>query len=122
MSAIGILSIMMVSTVERTREIGLRRAVGASRTAVIVEILMEACMLAVIGACLGLIAASVLAAPLSTLLSVNAAQPVESLAHLSVERSRPLGLSIAVGVIAGLFPAVQASVQSPVDALREMTL
>ena len=122
-SAIGILSIMMVSTVERTREIGLRRAVGASRTAVIVEILMEACMLAVIGACLGLIAASVLATPLSTLLSVNAAQPVKSLAHLSVGAiAASLGLSIAVGVIAGLFPAVQASVQSPVDALREMTL
>lgn len=121
-SAIGILSIMMVSTVERTREIGLRRAIGASRLAVVVEILIEACMLATIGACLGLIAASVLAAPLSTLLSTNAEQPLESLARLSLSAvAASLGLSIAVGAVAGLFPAIQASLQSPVDALRDMT-
>jgi len=122
-SLIGILSIMMVSSLERTREIGLRRALGATRLAVVIEILMEACMLAVIGACLGLVAASFLTDPLSALLSTNYARPVEGLKRLGLGAiTASLGLSVIVGIISGLFPAIQASLRSPVEALRDTAL
>lgn len=120
-SSIGVLSVMMVSVVERTREIGLRRAVGASRRAVVVEILVEAGLLATVGAVIGLVAASFTAGPLSEMLSVGyAARLPDSLGRIGIlPAALSLCLSVLVGIIAGLLPAIQASMRSAVDALRD---
>lgn len=122
-SSIGILSIMMVSVVERTREIGMRREIGASRREVVIEILMEAGLLAAAGACVGLVLAALGAGPLAELTSgAYAVDPSDSLARLGIQPALvSLLLSVAIGLLAGLYPALQAARRPPVDALRELT-
>ena len=121
-SSIGILSIMMVSVVERTREIGLRREIGASRSAVVFEIVAEAGLLAAAGAFIGLIAAWFCAEPLAGLMSVSSAvEPRESLKRIGLApAAASVLISVAIGLLAGLYPAIQAARRPPVDALREL--
>lgn len=122
-SSIGILSIMMVSVVERTREIGMRREIGASRGEVVTEILMEAGLLAAAGACVGLILAMLGASPLAELaVGGNAVNSSDGIARLGLQPAVvSLLVSVAIGLLAGLYPALQAARRAPVDALRELT-
>jgi ABC-type antimicrobial peptide transport system permease subunit len=122
-SSIGILSVMMVSVVERTREIGLRREIGASRFAVVFEIVTEAGLLAAAGALIGLVAAWFAAEPLAQLLMMSStAEPQESLKRIGfAPAAASVLLSVAIGLLAGLWPAIQAARRPPVDALREPT-
>jgi len=108
---IGIMNIMLVSVTERTREIGIRMAVGARPNDVLAQFLVESLVLALAGGLLGIAlgvgVAELLARKLEWLLIVRA-----DVVLLSV------GVSAAVGVIFGLYPALKASRLDPIQALR----
>ncbi len=108
----GIMNIMLVSVTERTREIGVRMAVGAQRTDILTQFLAESSMICVVGAPLGILLGwmlnDVVAAYLAPLKPVLAPKIV----LIAVV------VAIATGVISGLYPAWRASRQDPVEALR----
>jgi putative ABC transport system permease protein len=108
---VGILAVMLISVRERTREIGVRRAVGATERAILVQFLVEAAMLSltgsVVGAGLGLAAAAVAARFTQWGMGVSIPAIVGAMAF-----------SIALGVIFGLYPARRASRLNPIQALR----
>ena len=119
---IGVLNIMLVSVTDRTREIGTRKAVGASEPAILTQFIIEAVALAGLGGLLGvglgvgLIVAMILAAPL-----LDKAGGV--FAHFTPVLSLPpilfaFGISLAIGVTAGGYPAWRASRLNPIEALR----
>ena len=108
---IGIMNIMLVSVTERTREIGLRMAVGARRRDILMQFLVESMMLSGIGGSIG-VALGVAAA---TILSRTAGWPI----LISVGYSLiSLGFSCAVGIFFGFYPAWRAARLNPIEALR----
>ena len=120
-SAIGILSIMLVSVVERTREIGLRQALGASKRIIVGQILNESLVFSAAGSVLGLIAAYFTApALISTILEEAIYTSLSDVGGLH-PHAAALALLVAVvmGQLFGLYPAWQAAKMAPVDALRE---
>ena len=114
---VGIMNIMLVSVTERTREIGLRKAVGATEKNILTQFLLEATTLTFIGGIIGIILgasfAFITSLILSRVLAVNWAFvfPVQA-ALLG------LGVAAGVGLVFGLYPARQASIKSPIEALR----
>jgi len=108
---VGILAVMLISVRERTREIGVRRAVGATRQAILVQFLVEAALLSltgsVVGAGLGLVAAAITARLTQWGMGVSVPAIVGAMA-----------VSIAIGVFFGLYPARRASLLNPIQALR----
>ena len=120
-SAIGILSIMLVSVVERTREIGLRQALGASKRIIVGQILNESLVFSAAGSVLGLIAAYFTGpALISTILEEAIYTSLSDVGGLH-PHAAALALLVAVvmGQLFGLYPAWQAAKMAPVDALRE---
>lgn len=108
---VGIMNIMMVSVTERTREIGIRKAVGARSRDVLTQFLVEAAVLSGLGGLLGLAAAVGLAK------LIDSATPMPaSVEPWSVFLA--LGVSIAVGVFFGFYPASKAAKMDPIVALR----
>jgi putative ABC transport system permease protein len=107
--AIGIMNIMFVSVTERTREIGVRKAIGAKTWSILLQFLMEAAIICLMGGIIGLM----ISFPLSLIINqfLPTSMPV-SIALLA------LLISILVGVISGFLPAYKASRLNPVDALR----
>ncbi|MDY7109347.1 MAG: ABC transporter permease [Planctomycetota bacterium] len=112
---IGIMNIMLVSVSERTREIGLRKAVGATPGAILMQFLLEAITLCLLGGFLGVAAGEGLAFAARHLLADyeldQAAVPMWAIIMA-------FGFSAAVGVIFGMFPAIKASRLDPIEALR----
>ncbi|HOO70615.1 MAG TPA: ABC transporter permease [Spirochaetota bacterium] len=108
---IGIMNIMLVTVKERTREIGLRKAIGARKKDILLQFLIESVLLTSTGGMFGIASGSVL----SFILGSLAQWPV-SVTLLSVVMSTVF--SVLVGVFFGLWPAVQASRLKPVEALR----
>lgn len=108
---IGIMNIMLVSVSERTGEIGLRKAVGATRRAILLQFLIEAVILSVIGGLLGIL----VGAGSSLALSRISGWAVY-VSPFSVALA--FGFSATVGVVFGFWPARKASLLSPIDALR----
>jgi ABC-type antimicrobial peptide transport system permease subunit len=108
---IGVMNVMLVSVSERTREIGVRMAVGARGWDVVAQFLLEAVLLSAGGGLIG-IAVGVLTVPLAASLNQGAA--------LLDPRSAPLafGVSLATGLIFGIYPALRASQLDPIEALR----
>jgi putative ABC transport system permease protein len=108
---IGIMNIMLVAVTERTREIGVRKALGAPRRAILTQFLIEAVMLTAAGGVLGVL----LGAGISW--TVRAVSPLPTyVSPVSVVIG--LTVSAAVGLFSGLFPAMRASRLDPVEALR----
>ncbi len=108
---IGVMAIMSISVTERTREIGVRKALGARRAEILFQFLMEAAALTSIGGVLGI----VLGAGVGGLVHLLAGLPI-SLPWWSFAIG--LGFSASVGIFFGMYPAVKASRLDPIEALR----
>jgi len=108
---IGIMNIMLVSVTERTREIGIRKAVGAKRSDILWQFLIESIVLSVVGGVVGIafgLGVALLVKRLAQLTTYVSAQAV----------TLAVGFSIAVGLFFGIYPASRASNLNPIDALR----
>jgi putative ABC transport system permease protein len=117
--AIGVLNIMLVSVTERTQEIGIRKAIGATRRAILQQFLVEAVVLAGLGGLIGIavgVGLSVLGARIAPALGPTLSNFAPTVSVPSVLLS--FGISLAIGIIAGGYPANRAARLRPVDALR----
>jgi putative ABC transport system permease protein len=108
---IGIMNIMLVSVTERTREIGLRMAIGAKGSDVLLQFLVEAIALSLIGGGIGIALGFGLAEGMSRWMSWPAKVPVNAVAMA-------FGFAALVGIFFGFYPAQKASRLDPIDALR----
>jgi putative ABC transport system permease protein len=109
---VGVMNIMLVSVTERTREIGLRKAVGAFRRDIVLQFLTEATTLSLLGGAIGVVLG--IAVP-AVIKRVFEALPAETPIWAIVVG---LAVSISVGIFFGLYPAVKASRLDPIEALR----
>ena len=107
------MNIMLVSVSERTREIGLRKAVGAKPTAILTQFLVEAVVLCMIGGLIGIGLGHGLAALISKSAPLMEGSKIPGWAVLL-----SFGFSAFVGVVFGMFPAIKAARLNPIDALR----
>ena len=108
---IGIMNIMLVSVTERTREIGIRKAIGAKRRNILLQFLIESVVLSGMGGVLGLLLGYATMTVFERYFGMEVAATVE-VAQLA------LGFSMFVGVVFGLYPANKASKLKPIDALH----
>ncbi len=115
-AGVGILNIMLVTVAERTREIGLRKAVGASNAAIRNQFLFEAGTLTLLGGLLGIVGGVVVSFLAALLMRKLGYDWAFVISPLSIVLS--VGVSILTGVIFGLYPALKAAKLSPIDALR----
>ena len=108
---IGIMNIMLVSVTERTREIGIRKAIGAQRSDILIQFLIEAIVLSLLGGLIGLALGMLGAALLSAYMGMTI-QVSLGIAAIAI------GFSVLVGVVFGVYPAAKASRLHPIEALR----
>lgn len=108
---IGIMNIMLVGVAERTREIGLRKAVGASHGNIVWQFLMEALIMGVVGGFLGYVGGYIIAFAISAFLTFTPAFTWQIAAAA-------FGLSVAVGTTFGIYPALRAARKNPIESLR----
>ena len=108
---IGIMNIMLVSVTERTREIGLRKAVGAKRESILSQFLLESVVMCTVGGLLGIVFGSVGVIGVAKLLQVP---PLVNSQAIVLS----FGFSALVGLFFGLYPALRASALQPIEALR----
>jgi putative ABC transport system permease protein len=108
---IGIMNIMLASVTERTREIGIRRAIGAKRRQIVSQFLVETVVLSTAGGLIG-VGIGVLIPWIITRLAEMPTQVTAWSLALSV------GISMGVGVVFGLYPAIRAAMLDPIVALR----
>jgi len=109
---IGIMNIMLVTVTERTREIGIRRAIGAERRSIVVQFLIEAAMICGIGGVIGIlfgVLGTLIAGKLLLKMTIFPAAWITLFAFL---------LSVALGILFGIYPAAKAAKLQPVEALR----
>ena len=108
---IGIMNIMMVSVTERTREIGIRKAIGATYNSIMLQFLIESTMISILGGIIGII------------IGVGAAQAISKFGNFTTVISSlsiiaSFGFSLFVGIFFGMLPARKAARLDPIDALR----
>ncbi|MDN5277077.1 MAG: putative transport system permease protein [Clostridiales bacterium] len=108
---IGIMNIMLVSVTERTREIGIRKAIGAKKRDILIQFLIESAVLSGLGGVLGIMLGFAGVSFLSRILNIPAAISADVVLLAT-------GFSVGVGVIFGLYPASKAASLNPIDALR----
>ena len=109
---IGIMNIMLVSVTERTREIGIRKAVGAKRRDLLTQFLIEAIVLSLAGGIIGILAGIGGAQVVSPMLGTD--QPIVTSGSMLMA----LGVSVAIGLFFGIYPAARAAALHPIEALR----
>ena len=108
---IGIMNIMLVSVTERTREIGIRKALGATYNVIVTQFLIEAVVISLMGGIIGII------------FGIGASQLISKFSGMSTVLSIPtiflsFGFSIAIGLVFGVYPARKAARLNPIDALH----
>jgi putative ABC transport system permease protein len=108
---VGVVAIMMISVTERTREIGVRKAMGATRREILWQFLVEAATLTLIGGAIGMIVGWTISLIVASATPIPAKVPLWSVAAA-------LGASVLTGVLFGLYPAARAARLDPVEALR----
>jgi putative ABC transport system permease protein len=107
---VGVMNIMFVSVTERTREIGIRKAIGAKRRAILTQFLFESSVICLVGGVIGIALSFAAAEAIDRLLMpASVSLPIVGVA---------LGVSVLVGIISGFIPAWRASRLNPIDALR----
>ena len=111
-SGIGIMNIMLITVTERTREIGIKKAIGAMRRVLLIEFLAEAMILSCGGGLVGLLVG--IAVPYS----VHYFAPAIQIAIPPLALLLGFGMTLFVGLIFGMIPAVRASRLNPVESLR----
>ncbi len=108
---IGIMNIMLVSVTERTREIGIRKAIGAQHADIMIQFLVEAMSISLTGGLIGMLLASLLLGMIGDIIDIELSLSL-SVAALAII------FSISIGMIFGLYPANKAAKLKPIDALR----
>ena len=108
---IGVMAIMMVSVTDRTREIGVRKALGATRRDILLQFLIEAATLTGIGGVIGIALGLGLGRTVTALLGIAAAPPV-GITLIAV------AVSVGIGLVFGILPAQRAARLDPIEALR----
>jgi putative ABC transport system permease protein len=106
---IGVMNIMLVSVTERTREIGIRKAIGAPRLAILLQFLIEAVVISLIGGAVG-----VGIGLIGSRFKIDGVQPAVAPASIVLA----FGVALAVGIFFGFYPATRAASLRPIDALR----
>lgn len=109
--SIGIMNIMLVTVVERTREIGIRKALGAKKIDILIQFLIEALIIAFIGGVIGLTSGYFGSLIIGRFTNIN---PILDKHMIIIS----IGLSVAVGILSGFFPAKKAANLNPIDAIR----
>jgi putative ABC transport system permease protein len=115
-ASIGIMNIMLVSVTERTREIGIRKAVGAKRRDILLQFLLEAAVLSLVGGGIGIAFGWSLSLAIS-MISTLSGFPLEatlSPVHIVIAA----GVSVFIGLVSGMYPAMRAARLNPIDALH----
>jgi putative ABC transport system permease protein len=107
---VGVMNIMFVSVTERTREIGIRKAIGARRYSILFQFLFEACIICLLGGTIGIVLASILTAVINATL-------MPASVNLSILITAVV-VSVFVGTVAGLVPAWRGAKLDPIEALR----
>lgn len=110
-AGLGIMTVMTVSVSERTREIGIKKAIGAPKSAILLEFLFEALGISFLGGISGLSSGLLLAYVATCIMHIPFAWTFQSILTST-------SLSLAIGIIFGVYPAVKAACLNPVDALR----
>ena len=111
---IGIMNIMLVSVTERTREIGIRKAIGAGRGSILLQFLTEALLISLAGCIIGLLCSYLLLAAIS-----YAARGLELVFTMAPGvAGLAVGFSVAIGVLFGIYPAYKAASKQPIEALH----
>jgi putative ABC transport system permease protein len=108
--AVGVMNIMFVSVTERTREIGIRKAIGATRRSILFQFLFESAAICLLGGVIGIVLASALTSVINaTLMPASVSLPILVVAVV---------VSIGVGVLAGIVPAFRGARLDPIESLR----
>ncbi|HEY8677583.1 MAG TPA: ABC transporter permease, partial [Candidatus Dormibacteraeota bacterium] len=110
---IGIMNIMLVTVTERTREIGIRKAIGARRKDILLQFLIESMFLSGLGGALGILVGVLLARVLPNIVSSLPAPIISSPSVVAA-----FGISVAIGLFFGIYPANRAARLRPIEALR----
>ena len=115
-AAIGIMNIMLVSVTERTREIGIRKAVGAKRRNILLQFLLEASSISVIGGLIGIGVGIGVSHLLSGIITLERS-PIETVVTMNII-ILAFFVALGVGLVSGIYPAMRAARLNPIDALR----